>query len=404
MKLRARLVLALWLTMPLQSALAQRFALTIGNNFGDSGEEALRWAEDDARRTRTLLTELGEVREDNAIIVLGGSADDVRRELRALRERVAAEGTSPDSLLMAYYSGHGDAESLHLAGSRLPLRELEQLLRTIPVATLVTIVDACRTPQNSVRAKGARHTAPFDVRFSREVGPSGRVLITASGHDEVAQESDNLRSSFFTHHLLSGMRGAADRDRDRQVDLDELYRYAYHKTLASSHGHLTAVQHPQLAVELRGEGALVITRLWRSQSELELAPGLRGHVMVVDDKNEQVVAELWKPRDRAMHLALDAGRFRVQLRDGERAFAGEVALDWGGHVRIDEHSLRRQDLREAQAKGRRLDPQPFIVSTSVRTARPGGLVMRAVSCGRTRLMKNLRANPKASRAGTISQT
>jgi hypothetical protein len=359
-------VLLSWLLLLAQPVAAQRFALTIGNNFGDSDEEALRWAEDDAQRTRTLLTELGDVEEKNATMVLGVDADGLRHALSALRERIVSKNPGADSLLVAYYSGHGDADSLHLAGSRLPLRELEQLLRAIPVATLVTIVDACRTPQNGVRSKGAHHSEPFDVSLSREAGPSGRVMITATGNDEVAQESDNLRSSFFTHHLLSGMRGAADRDADRQVDLDELYRYAYHKTLASSHAHLAAVQHPQLAVELKGEGELVITRLSRSQSELELAPLLQGHVMVVDDKNGQVVAELFKPQHKVMRIALAAGRFRVQLRDGVKAYAGEVALDWGGHALIDRGALHEQDLRDVQVKGRRLDPQPFMVSTAVR--------------------------------------
>ncbi|HTU63826.1 MAG TPA: caspase family protein, partial [Polyangiales bacterium] len=194
-----------------QPAAAQRYALTIGNNFGDSDEGALRWAEDDALRTRTLLTELGDVAEKNATMVLGVDADGLRHALNGLRERIAREKPGADSLLVAYYSGHGDADSLHLAGSRFPLRELEHWLRAIPVATLVTIVDACRTPQSGVRSKGAHHSEPFDVRLSRDAGPSGRVMITATGNDEVAQESDNLRSSFFTHHLLSGMRGAADR-------------------------------------------------------------------------------------------------------------------------------------------------------------------------------------------------
>jgi hypothetical protein len=127
------------------------------------------------------------------------------------------------------------------------------------------------------------------------------------------------------------------------------------------------VQHPQLAVDLKGEGALIITRLQRSQSELELAPGLRGHLMVVDDKNGHVVAELYKPEQRVMHLALAAGRFRVQLRDGDSAFAGEVALEWGGRALVDHTMLVRQDVRDVQVKGHNLDPQRLVASAIART-------------------------------------
>ena len=355
---------------PAQGALAQRFAIAIGNNAGDEGEETLRWAENDAARTHALLVELGDVAPEDAVLLRGADADAVRAALRGLREKLA-RAQARDAVVFAYFSGHGDAGSLHLAGTRLGLQELEQLLRETRAATLVTVIDACRDEQPAgVRNKGARHDKPFDIQLRRDNGRTGRVTITSAGRNEVAQESDQLRSSFFTHHLLSGMRGAADRDGDRQVNLDELYHYAYHHTLASSHAHLAAVQHPQLDVELQGEGDLVITRLTHAGAVLGLPAAVGGDFLIVDDGNGDVVAQVWKPQGRPAQLALEPGRFRVQLRHDSQVYATEVGLEWGGQHALIPESFERQELREAQHKGHALDPSLGVFFVSGRVGRP----------------------------------
>jgi hypothetical protein len=215
----------------------------------------------------------------------------------------------------------------------------------------VTIVDACRDEPSDVRVKGASHAEPFEIHLDHEAGPSGRVTITSAARNEVAQESDRLRGSFFTHHLLSGMRGAADRDGDRQVSLDELYRYAYHHTLVSSHAQLAAVQHPQLEVELQGEGELVVTRLSHAQALLTLPSAIGGDVLVVDADSGQVVAQLFKTAGSVGRLALPAGRFRVQVRQGDAIYTGDVGLEWGGGATLEPSSLERHAFQRSANKG-----------------------------------------------------
>ena len=53
---------------------------------------------------------------------------------------------------------------------------------------------------------------------------------------EEAHESELLRSSFFTHHWIAGLRGAADRDADGLVTLGEAFDYAKGLTVRDSHG------------------------------------------------------------------------------------------------------------------------------------------------------------------------
>ena len=280
-----------------------------------------------------------------------------------MRGRIEESGRRGErTLLILFYSGHADQRSLHLGGETLGLDEFKRLVEAIPSDATVAFVDACHAGQIvRGRDKGLRPTPAFDIAFHRDVGPRGRVWITSASADEVAQESDDLRSSYFTHHLASGLRGAADGDQNGQVTLAEAYSYVYNRTLATSHGAQAAVQHPELETSLAGEGQLVLSFLRRLQATLVLPGDLAGNILVLDDRNGEVVAEFEKRAGGATALALPAGRYRVQVRDGERLRTGEIELPWGGEGTVVTAALRQRPLFAALAKGSDYDFQRWVV-------------------------------------------
>ena len=88
----------------------------------------------------------------------------------------------------------------------------------------------------------------------------GRVILTASNALEYAWEEDKLvgeaELSVFTRYLVEGLEtGAADRDGDGEVALDELYDYVYERVINEG----KARQTPQ-KWEQKGEGRIVIAR------------------------------------------------------------------------------------------------------------------------------------------------
>jgi len=345
---------------------ATRFALLIGNNVGGIEDGALKWAEEDASRVHDVFSQLGDVAPGRALLLQGADVDEVRAALARLRGQVEeAKRQGYRSEVFIFYSGHGDAKSLHLGSQILKLDEFKRLIQAIPADTSVTIIDACRSRSlKSGRSKGATHGPAFDISLARDPGPVGRVLITSAGAEEIAQETDQYKSSFFTHHMLSALRGAADADSDGTVTLAEFYRYVYHHTLASSHGVTAAVQHPEMDVKLEGEGEIAMTNLKRAGSTLVLPKGVGGDFLIVDDKNGRVIAEVRKPEKESRSLALPTGRYRVQLRRGGRIFAGEVALEWGGKRQLDASVLEEQPLVAALTKGSELDPSAWAFSSA----------------------------------------
>ena len=61
--------------------------------------------------------------------------------------------------------------------------------------------------------------------FERIAGGKGRVIITASGANEVSVEKDELQHGVFTYYLVEGLRGKADADKDGLITIDEIYRF-----------------------------------------------------------------------------------------------------------------------------------------------------------------------------------
>ena len=250
-------VVAALVVSPGRARAEQRYALVIGANPGWPRDRPLRYAENDAERVRDVLVSLGGFSPDGVELLRDPDVADVRASLRQLARR-ARDSAPDDTLVFVYYSGHADEQHLHLRGEQpLSHQELQDALRDLPATIRLAVIDACKS--GAVTRKGGHPAGEFDVDI---VHPrlSGMVLLTSSGADELSQESRSLGGSVFTHHLVSGLRGAADEDADQRVTVAEAYHYAYERTRADT-ATTGALQRPAFRDELSGQGELVLTQL-----------------------------------------------------------------------------------------------------------------------------------------------
>jgi hypothetical protein len=341
---------ALALLLP-SAALAEveRYAVVVGNDLGLPPDVPLRYAEVDAARVASVLQEVGGVRPENTVLLQGKDADTVRRALIAVNERVRSAGRS--TVLLVYYSGHADAGALHLGTSRLELAELEQLVRGSAAAFRLLVLDSCRSGALT-RVKGGTPIPPFDIQLGERVAGEGAVFLTSSSASEDSQESDELKGSFFTHALLSGLLGAADENGDGKVTLDEAYRHAYEATLRASSRTLSGTQHPTFQYDLRGAGDLVLasldarspTRAW-----LELPPG-KTWLVFQENAEGAVVGEV-SSTGRVRRLSLRPGRYFLRGRGPEVLLEGTVVVAPGSTVTVDEAKLQRTAYARLVRKG-----------------------------------------------------
>src|SRR6185312_7227965 len=311
----ACLAVALLATVHPAAARAEpnRFAIVIGANAGDADEPTLRFAESDAERVGTVLRQLGGFQPENVITLNDLRASEVRRALISLNVRVRT--LSGESLMIVYYSGHADADALHLAGTHLPMAELRDLVSGSAASARVLVLDACRSG-TITRVKGGTRAPAFDIDLAMPVGAEGVAMLSSSAAGESSQESDALGASFFTHALVSALLGAGDTNHDGTVTLGEAFAYAKERTLAATSRTVVGPQHPTFRLDLGGREDLVLTRPGGEHRNVGTLAFSRPGVYVVHKTSQEgpVVAEL-AADDGGGRIALDAGRYYVTRRE-----------------------------------------------------------------------------------------
>ena len=351
MELRQALIAATLLSFLPAAAAAQveRFAVIVGNDAGEPPDTALSYAETDAARMAAVLQEVGGVRAENLVLLRGQDAATVRRALIAVNDRVRA--ARHQTVLIVYYSGHADASALHLGGTQLELPELEQLVRGSAASFRLLVLDACRSGALT-RVKGGAPIPPFDIRLEERVAGEGAVFLTSSSASEDSQESDEIKGSFFSHALISGLLGAADENDDGRVTLDEAYRYAYEATLRASSRTLAGLQHPTFQYEVRGQGDLVLSTLASDAPSRAFVTLPQGRTWLLFHGSEEgaVVAEV-SARDKSRRLSVRAGRYFVRGRGPDVLLEGSFDAPAGEAVTLDESTLQRTAYARLVRKG-----------------------------------------------------
>jgi hypothetical protein len=313
------------------NARAARFALLIGNNQGHGDDAELRFAQSDTERFGEILSRMGGFGTGSVVVTLGSTASEIRRALVQLKDRL--QSTPGEHLVLVYYSGHADAQSLHLGSSSLSLEELKESVTAIPVATRVLIIDACQAGVFT-RPKGGRPGAGFEIRLGTAEETRGLAILASSSASELAQESDQLGGSVFTHFLLTGLAGLADRNRDGSVSLTEAFEYTSERTLTATFRTTTGPQHPTFRVDLTGRDDLVLTRpglpgVGYGQLRIDV-PGW----YFIRRRDGTIAAEVVSRGNEAM--GLEPGPYEITRRESHSLDVAWVNVTEGGTAVLSE--------------------------------------------------------------------
>lgn len=168
--------------------------------------------------------------------VIRGAIDDLFNQKRS------------DDLLVLYFSGHGirdEVGSLYLAvhntiHTRLRSTAIKSdYIRDVMDQSIsdrqVLILDCCNSGAFAHGTKAATGSS-VGTRSAFEGTGYGRVVLTASDATQLAWEGNQIigetENSLFTHFLIQGLKGEADRDQDGKITVDDLYVYAYDQIIS----------------------------------------------------------------------------------------------------------------------------------------------------------------------------
>ncbi|HEY9618944.1 MAG TPA: caspase family protein [Crinalium sp.] len=158
-------------------------------------------------------------------------------------EKLFSENRSKDDLILLYFSGHGvrdDNGALYFATRATKKNQQGRIFTStaVPAAFIQTcmsqsrskrqvlILDCCFSGAfaNDMTAKQA--DAAVDVKT--QLGGEGRAVLTSSIATQLSYEERG--ASIYTRYLVQGLEtGAADRDSNGQITIDELHEYARDK-------------------------------------------------------------------------------------------------------------------------------------------------------------------------------
>lgn len=326
----------------------RRFALVAGANQGGAERVALRYAKSDAAAVGDVLVELGGVARDDLLFLSDPRLAELDAALEVLAARMeAARPVAGRVELLFYYSGHSDEHGLLLGEERLLYRELKERVAALPSDVRIVVLDSCASGALT-RLKGGQMRPPFLLDAASEV--RGHAFLTSASADEAAQESDRVGGSFFTHYLVTGLRGAADASGDGRVTLSEAYQFAFHETLRRTETTRSGPQHASYDIQLVGTGDLVMTDLRAGDAALLLPDELAGRVYVRGARGH-LVAEVDKVAGRGVRLSLPAGEYDVLVEENGRAKGARLALVEGASQPLAAEELRPRAKEPTVARG-----------------------------------------------------
>ena len=318
---------AAWSAEPLE-----RHALIVGANTGGRDRPLLKYAISDAERFARVLVDIGGVAPANQTILRQPTLRNVTDALDALSRRVAdGRRAGRRTEMIVYYSGHADESGLLLGDDRYGYRSLRDRLDQIPADVRIAVLDACSSGAFT-RVKSGRQRPPFLVDESSDM--RGHAFLTSSSESEAAQESDRIRASYFTHYLVSGLRGAADLSGDGKVTLNEAYQFAFNETLGRTVDTKGGAQHPSYDISMSGTGDVVMTDVRQTTATLVIGESLEGRFFV-RTASQDLVVELYKPRGRAVELAVEAGMYDVRLERDKGSLVARTEVVDGARVVLD---------------------------------------------------------------------
>jgi hypothetical protein len=134
------------------------------------------------------------------------------------------------------------------------------------------------------------------------------------------------------------------------VTLSEAYSYAYAHTVEETQRTFAGTQTPMYDYRLSGNGDLGLTRLSDASARLTLASGFGGRILILEGPERRLAAEIDKPADRAVVLALPPGDYTLRRRaDGDLYEMRLHLADHGSFVVDDRWGTATQEV--ATAKG-----------------------------------------------------
>lgn len=237
------------------------WALVVGVSEYQNGRINLKYADKDATLFFNFLKSDHGGRVPDEQIVLLTNKEATRANIIKNLKKVSFRA-HPDDIFIFYIAGHGqisstqkgkevyflpyDLDSENIDGTALAQGEIQQYMAASQAKKKIWIADACHSGGAGLSTGIIRDPNDNITRFLNEIATSNDsfVILTASRGNEYSFENAQWGGGHgvFTHYLVEGLKGAADKNKNKIVEISELYNYLFNKVADATNDQ----QHPEL--------------------------------------------------------------------------------------------------------------------------------------------------------------
>ncbi|HMR89310.1 MAG TPA: caspase family protein [Saprospiraceae bacterium] len=191
--------------------------------------QSLKYTDDDAYQLYAFLKspEGGAIPDDNIKILIDDAATN--KSISQEINNIVSKADNND-VVMLYLSGHGldgafvpsdfDGKKGHMAYG-----QILDLLNSSDAKHKLFITDACHSGSMIASARTPWNVAVEKFYSAYNTINGGTAIMMSSKKEEVSLEYGGLRQGIFSHFLIKGLKGNADKNSDKLITVTELYDY-----------------------------------------------------------------------------------------------------------------------------------------------------------------------------------
>lgn len=238
-----------------------RFAVLIGIEQYRQQLPKVEFAAHDAQIMREYLVKALGYPEENVVTLVNQNA--TKTDIEKYIERWLPNHVDKNSSVFVFYSGHGapnaktnegylvtyDGDPTFLEVTGYPLKRLYEQLGQLVSKENFVVLDSCFSGSGgrSVVAKGTR---PIVIMTESPALLSGKtVVLSASAGNQVSNTYSPKGHGLLTYFFLKGLRGEADKNQDKVIDVQELFAYLKPSVEGIARREYNSEQTPQLIGE-----------------------------------------------------------------------------------------------------------------------------------------------------------
>lgn len=144
-----------------------------------------------------------------------------------------------------YFSGHGSKgyflpyDFSNTIETILTHDKVKELFRKCQANTKLCIADACFSGTITINNK------PKKIRSLTDKTEKGNIILIMSARpNEYSYESPQIMQGYFSYYLIKGLNGDADSNKDKKVDIKELFLFLNRNVSKDVFQYTKKTQHP----------------------------------------------------------------------------------------------------------------------------------------------------------------